>query len=188
MAQHRNRVFYLVDFVRGTFHLVPRQAGYHADVVRRGPGVRRYVKVPERLVRDRILQYFDVHQQERVQLAKVRDRERGEHRRGQYRRQNDVADFRPVVQQADDYRSGQEQVSVASDVPRLYHALHEVEETFFYHYCYERVRLWPLQGLGSVPGHRRRTVCSVKICLGFLFNSKHVISILYSVALIHEIL
>lgn len=102
---------------------MPHQARDHADVVRRGSGVRRHVQTAKRFVCNRIAQRFDVHQQERFQLARVRDDERCGNRRGQYQGEHGVTQLRSVVQQADDDRSRQEQVGVARDVPRLYHAL-----------------------------------------------------------------
>lgn len=102
---------------------MPHQTRHHADVVRRGPRVRRYVEAAERFIGDGVSQCLDVHQQEGVQSARIRDEERRGNRRGQYEHQHGVSDFRFVVQQADDDRGRQEQVRVACDVPRLYHAL-----------------------------------------------------------------
>lgn len=56
---------------------MPHQAGEHSDVIRRGSGVRRYVNVTERFAGDRIPERPNVHQQERIQFAQVRNQERG---------------------------------------------------------------------------------------------------------------
>jgi len=63
---------------------MPHQARHHADVVRRGSSVRRNVEAAERFIGDGISQRLDVHQQEGIQFAQIRDEESGGNRRGQY--------------------------------------------------------------------------------------------------------
>jgi len=85
--------------------------------------MRWYVKATKCFVGNGISKCLDVHQQEGVQFARIRNKESSENRRGQYECQHKVSDFRFVIQQTDDDRGCQEQVRVACDVPRLYHAL-----------------------------------------------------------------
>lgn len=63
---------------------MPHQARHHADVVRRGSSMCRYVEAAECFVGDGISQRLDVHQQEGIQFAQIRDEESRGNRCDQY--------------------------------------------------------------------------------------------------------